>query len=71
MSKFPKIVVDGVKARDAMIKGMNIMANAVASTLGPRSRNVAVDKVPGLDIAPAVLHDGVSVSKSIIGVESL
>ena len=44
---------------------MNVLADAVGSTLGPRSRNVAVDKAPGQDIPPVVLHDGVSVARSI------
>ncbi|MBI2022155.1 chaperonin GroEL, partial [Candidatus Daviesbacteria bacterium] len=48
-----------------MLRGMNVLADAVASTLGPRSRNVAVDKAPGQDIPPVVLHDGVSVARSI------
>src|SRR3990167_8384589 len=65
MSKFIKHIITGQKARDKILIGMNILADAVASTLGPRSRNVAVDKVPGHDIPPSVLHDGVSVAKSI------
>ena len=65
MSKFVKDIISGQKARDKMLKGMNVLADAVGSTLGPRSRNVAVDKAPGQDIPPVVLHDGVSVAKSI------
>lgn len=65
MSKFLKDIVSGQTAREKMLKGMNVLADAVASTLGPRSRNVAVDRAPGQDIPPTVLHDGVSVAKSI------
>lgn len=65
MSKFIKTIVKGQKAREKMLRGMNVLADAVGSTLGPRSRNVAVDKAPGQDIPPVVLHDGVSVAKSI------
>ena len=65
MSKFLKDIVTGQTAREKMLKGMNILADAVGSTLGPRSRNVAVDRAPGQDIPPAVLHDGVSVARSI------
>lgn len=48
-----------------MLAGMNVLADAVSSTLGPRSRNVAVDKSAGQDVPPVVLHDGVSVAKSV------
>jgi len=65
MSKFIKDIISGQQARNKMLRGMNILANAVSSTLGPRSRNVAVDKVPGQDIPPVVLHDGVSVARFI------
>ena len=65
MSKFIKDIVKGQTAREKMLRGMNILADAVGSTLGPRSRNVAVDKAPGQDIPPVVLHDGVSVAKAI------
>ena len=65
MSKFPKLVINGEKARKALLKGINIAADATASTLGPRSRNVAVDRHPGQDLPPTILHDGVSVLRSI------
>lgn len=65
MAKLIKDIISGSEARDKMLKGMNILANAVSSTLGPRSWNVAVDKVPDYDIPPTVLHDGVSVARSI------
>lgn len=49
-------------ARQALARGVNILAKAVTTTLGPRGRNVALDKKWG---APNVVHDGVSVAKEI------
>ncbi len=49
-------------ARQALIRGVNILARAVVTTLGPKGRNVALDKKWG---APNVIHDGVSVAKEI------
>ena len=49
------------KARQKLIKGVNKLAKAVVTTLGPRGRNVALDRAWG----PLVLHDGVSVAKEI------
>ena len=65
MSKFIKHIIKGQEAREKMLRGMNILADAVGSTLGPRSRNVAVDRAPGQDVPPIVLHDGVSVARAI------
>lgn len=45
-----------------MLKGVNQLADAVATTLGPKGRNVALDKKWG---APNVVHDGVTVAKEI------
>jgi chaperonin GroEL len=50
------------EAQASLLKGINILTDAVATTLGPRGRNVAIDKKWG---APTVLHDGVSVAKEI------
>ncbi len=50
------------EARQKLAKGANILAKAVVTTLGPRGRNVALDKKWG---APNVVHDGVSVAKEI------
>lgn len=50
------------EARQKMLAGINKLANAVTTTLGPKGRNVAIDKPWG---APTVLHDGVSVAKEI------
>lgn len=52
----------GDDARQSMIKGVNTLAKAVVTTLGPKGRNVALDKKWG---APNVIHDGVSVAKEI------
>lgn len=65
MSKFIKTIATKEEARAKLLKGINILADAVGSTLGPRSRNVAVDMAPGHDISPVVLHDGVSVARAI------
>jgi len=50
------------EARAALKKGVDQLANAVTTTLGPKGRNVALDKKWG---APNVVHDGVSVAKEI------
>ncbi len=52
----------GDDARQRMLKGVNILANAVKITLGPKGRNVVLDKSFG---APTVTKDGVSVAKEI------
>ncbi len=53
----------GDDARQKMLIGINKLADAVTTTLGPKGRNVAIDKSWG---APTVLHDGVSVAKEIV-----
>ena len=50
------------EARKKLLSGINKLADAVATTLGPRGRNVALDKKWG---APNVVHDGVTVAKEI------
>ncbi len=52
----------GDDARARMVNGVNILANAVKITLGPKGRNVVIDKSFG---APTVTKDGVSVAKEI------
>jgi chaperonin GroEL len=52
----------GDDARNRMIAGVNVLANAVKVTLGPKGRNVVLDKSFG---APTVTKDGVSVAKEI------
>lgn len=51
-----------LEAREKLRAGANILAQAVAATLGPKGRNVALDKKWG---APQVVHDGVTVAKEI------
>lgn len=57
-----KEVKFGRDAREAMLRGVNILANAVKVTLGPKGRNVVIDKSFG---APRITKDGVSVAKEI------
>ena len=52
----------GDDARTKMLKGVNVLANAVKVTLGPKGRNVVLDKSFG---APTITKDGVSVAKEI------
>jgi chaperonin GroEL len=52
----------GDEARKGMLKGVNTLANAVRVTLGPKGRNVVLDKSFG---APTITKDGVSVAKEI------
>lgn len=58
----PKQVLFSDEARQKLLTGINKLAKAVVTTLGPKGRNVAIDKKWG---APTVLHDGVSVAKEI------
>jgi chaperonin GroEL len=57
-----KIIKFDSDAREKLLKGVNTLTEAVASTLGPKGRNVAIDKKWG---APNVVHDGVTVAKEI------
>jgi chaperonin GroEL len=52
----------GEDARHRMLSGVNVLANAVKVTLGPKGRNVVLDKSFG---APTITKDGVSVAKEI------
>lgn len=58
----PKQIIFGEEARGKLLNGVNKLAKAVVTTLGPKGRNVAIDKKWG---APTVLHDGVSVAKEV------
>ncbi len=51
-----------IKAREAILRGVNTLADAVKVTLGPKGRNVILDKAFG---APAITKDGVTVAKEI------
>ncbi|MGA1228941.1 MAG: TCP-1/cpn60 chaperonin family protein, partial [Burkholderiaceae bacterium] len=57
-----KQVMFGDEARQKMVNGINILANAVKVTLGPKGRNVVLERSFG---APSVTKDGVSVAKEI------
>ena len=57
-----KVVKFDAEARAAMIRGVNILADTVKVTLGPKGRNVVMDKSYG---APRITKDGVSVAKEI------
>ncbi|MGA1314939.1 MAG: chaperonin GroEL, partial [Pelagibacteraceae bacterium] len=57
-----KVIKFGTEARAKMLNGVDILANAVKVTLGPKGRNVVMDKSYG---APRTTKDGVSVAKEI------
>jgi chaperonin GroEL len=57
-----KDVVFGAEARERMLRGVDVLANAVKVTLGPKGRNVIIDKSFG---APRTTKDGVTVAKEI------
>jgi chaperonin GroEL len=57
-----KIVKYNVEARDALKRGVDILANAVKVTLGPKGRNVIINKAYG---SPSITKDGVTVAKEI------
>ncbi|MCC6943733.1 MAG: chaperonin GroEL, partial [Thermomicrobiales bacterium] len=58
----PKVLEFNEEARRSLKTGIDTLANAVKTTLGPKGRNVALDKKFG---APTVTHDGVTVAKEI------
>src|SRR5213594_1919761 len=57
-----KQIVHGEDSRQAILRGVNILANAVKITLGPKGRNVVLDKKFG---SPLITKDGVTVAKEI------
>ncbi len=57
-----KEIIFGAEAREKLLKGVETLAKAVKTTLGPKGRNVALDRKWG---GPSVIHDGVSVAKEI------
>src|ERR671937_431492 len=57
-----KQVIHGEESRQAVLRGVNSLANAVKVTLGPRGRNVILDKKWG---SPTITKDGVTVAKEI------
>src|SRR3712207_9149754 len=58
----PKLIALAESARRALESGMNQLADAVRVTLGPKGRNVVLDKKWG---APTITNDGVSIAKEI------
>ena len=58
----PKIIKFDTEARTKMLKGVDTLTNAVKVTLGPKGRNVVLDKSYG---APRTTKDGVTVAKEI------
>ncbi|HBH02627.1 MAG TPA: chaperonin GroEL [Candidatus Rokubacteria bacterium] len=58
----PKQLLFDEEARAALLRGVNIMARAVKMTLGPKGRNVVIDKKYG---SPSITKDGVTVAKEI------
>src|ERR1041384_425040 len=58
----PKQVMFSDEGRAALLRGVNIMASAVKATMGPKGRNVVIDKKFG---SPTITKDGVTVAKEI------
>src|ERR1700675_4118747 len=58
----PKQIKFDEEARAALLRGVNVMAQAVKATLGPKGRNVVLDKKFG---SPMITKDGVTVAKEI------
>ena len=57
-----KVVLHSSEARKKLLQGIDILADAVSATLGPKGRNVVLDKSYG---SPRITKDGVSVAKEI------
>ena len=57
-----KQIKTGDEARKALEKGVNILADTVKITLGPKGRNVVIDKMYG---TPLISNDGVTIAKEI------
>ncbi len=57
-----KEIRTGIEAREALVKGVDTLANAVKVTMGPKGRNVVLDKKYG---APLITNDGVTIAKEI------
>jgi|SwirhisoilCB1_FD_contig_91_251041_length_2321_multi_8_in_0_out_0_1 chaperonin GroEL len=58
----PKLIVHGEESRQAILRGVNVLADAVKVTLGPKGRNVVINKKFG---SPVITKDGVTVAKEI------
>ena len=56
-----KDILYGIEARDALLRGVDKLANTVKITLGPKGRNVVLDKKYG---SPLIINDGVTIAKA-------
>src|SRR5574342_632710 len=61
-ASMPKQLMFNDPARAALLRGVNILAEAVKATLGPKGRNVVIDKKFG---SPTITKDGVTVAKEV------
>jgi len=57
-----KELKNGIEAREALLRGVDVLANAVKITMGPKGRNVVLEKKYG---APLITNDGVTIAKEI------
>src|ERR1700753_3061008 len=57
-----KQIIHGEESRQAILRGVNVLADAVKVTLGPKGRNVVIEKKFG---SPTITKDGVTVAKEI------
>ena len=57
-----KKIIYGIDARNALLRGVDQLADTVKITLGPKGRNVVLDKKYG---APLITNDGVTIAKEI------
>ena len=57
-----KEIRNGIEAREALLRGVNALADTVKITLGPKGRNVVLDKKFG---SPLITNDGVTIAKEI------
>src|SRR3984893_10351013 len=62
MRQMAKQIVHGEESRQAILRGVNLLADAVKVTLGPKGRNVVIEKKFG---SPTITKDGVTVAKEI------
>jgi chaperonin GroEL len=63
MALNPRVVILGQESRDRIVAGVNILADAVRVTLGPKGRNVVIQREHG---APHITKDGVTVAREIV-----
>ena len=61
-----KIILSGDEARQALLRGVDAVANPVKATLGPRGRNVVLDRSISMGLTPLVTKDGVTVANFVL-----